>query len=68
MGYEYEWDEIEIVLKEDYLKLKRKAKVFDEITKLEKQTSLYSVVGKEDVELGIEIRKIINKYNDRYKE
>ena len=46
----------------------RKAKAFDEITKLEKQTSLYSVVGKEDVELGIEIRKIINKYNDRYKE
>ena len=46
----------------------RKAKTFDEITKLEKQTSLYSVVGKEDVELGTEIRKIINKYNDRYKE
>ena len=46
----------------------RKAKTFDEITKLEKQTSLYSIVGKEDVELGTEIRKIINKYNDRYKE
>lgn len=31
MAYEYEWDEIELVIKEDYLKLKRKAKAFDEI-------------------------------------
>lgn len=31
MAYEYEWDEIEIVVKEDYLKLKRKAQAFDEI-------------------------------------
>ena len=31
MAYEYEWDEIEIVVKEDYLKLKRKAKAFDEV-------------------------------------
>ena len=53
---------------EEIRMLERKAKTFDEITKLEKQTSLYSVVGKEDVELGTEIRKIINKYNDRYKE
>ena len=40
----------------------RKAKAFDEILKLEKETSLYSIVGKEDVELGTEVRKIINKY------
>ncbi|MEX5914525.1 hypothetical protein AB6G74_09520 [Staphylococcus ureilyticus] len=53
---------------EELQEVYRKAQAFDEITKLEKQTSLYSVVGKEDVELGIEIRKIINKYNDRYKE
>ena len=53
---------------EELQEVYRKAKAFDEITKLEKQTSLYSVVGKEDVELGTEIRKIINKYNDRYKE
>lgn len=39
-----------------------KAKAFDEILKLEKETSLYSVAGKEDVELGTESRKIINKY------
>lgn len=39
-----------------------KAKAFDEIVKLEKETSLYSVAGKEDVELGTEARKIINKY------
>ena len=42
--------------------LERKAKAFDEILKLEKETSLYSIVGKEDVELGTEARKIINKY------
>lgn len=41
---------------------KRKAKAFDEILKLEKETSLYSIKGKEDLELGIEIRKIINEY------
>ncbi|WP_336832965.1 hypothetical protein [Staphylococcus pseudoxylosus] len=29
MAYEYEWDEIEIVVKEDYLKLKRKARAWD---------------------------------------
>lgn len=29
MAYEYEWKEIEIVVKEDYLKLKRKAKAWD---------------------------------------
>ena len=45
-------------LKEVYAK----AKAFDEILKLEKETSLYSIVGKEDVELGTEARKIINKY------
>ncbi|HAL08933.1 MAG TPA: hypothetical protein DCO67_03075 [Staphylococcus sp.] len=39
-----------------------KAKAFDEILKLEKETSLYSIKGKEDLELGIEIRKIINEY------
>ncbi|WP_353462187.1 DUF1024 family protein [Mammaliicoccus sciuri] len=39
-----------------------KAKAFDEIKKLEKETILYSITGKEDVELGIEARKIINKY------
>lgn len=39
-----------------------KAKAFDEILKLEKETSLYSIKGKEDVELGTESRKIINKY------
>ena len=80
MAYEYEtknlitklsgvWVESE---KKEILKelqeVYQKAKGFDEITKLEKQTSLYSVVGKGDVELGTEIRKIINKYNDRYKE
>ena len=80
MAYEYEtknlitklsgvWVESE---KKEILKelqeVYQKAKGFDEITKLEKQTSLYSIVGKEDVELGTEIRKIINKYNDRYKE
>lgn len=67
MGVDYQSNEyfnMSIEVEEVY----RKAKTFDEITKLEKQTSLYSVVGKEDVELGIEIRKIINKYNDRYKE
>ena len=40
----------------------RKAKAFDEIKKLEKETILYSIAGKEDVELGAEARKIINKY------
>ncbi|WP_204200855.1 hypothetical protein [Mammaliicoccus sciuri] len=39
-----------------------KAKAFDVIKKLEKETILYSVAGKEDVELGAEARKIINKY------
>nr|WP_263313630.1 DUF1024 family protein [Mammaliicoccus sp. Marseille-Q6498] len=39
-----------------------KARAFDEILKLEKETSLYSVVGKEDAELGTETRKIIDKY------
>ena len=82
MAYEYEESNKQIVftvdnessmgeLNERIKKLEevyRKAKAFDEITKLEKQTSLYSIVGKEDVELGTEIRKIINKYNDRYKE
>lgn len=42
--------------------LERKAKAFDEIAKLEKETSLYSVAGKEDVELGAVTREIINKY------
>ncbi|MEB6231416.1 hypothetical protein [Mammaliicoccus sciuri] len=45
-------------LKEVYAK----AKAFDEIKKLEKETILYSIAGKEDVELGAETRKIINKY------
>lgn len=31
MANEYEWDEIEIVIKEDYLKLKRKAKAWDSL-------------------------------------
>lgn len=34
MAHEYEWDEIEIVVKEDYLKLKAKAKAFDELVEL----------------------------------
>ena len=42
----------------------RKAKEFDEIKKLEKETRLYSIAGKEDVELGTEARKIINKYTE----
>ena len=42
----------------------RKAKAFDEIKKLEKETRLYSIAGKEDVELGTEARKIINKYTE----
>ena len=42
----------------------RKAKVFDEVKKLEKETRLYSIAGKEDVELGTEARKIINKYTE----
>ncbi|MFQ3845088.1 hypothetical protein AABD41_14995 [Staphylococcus pseudoxylosus] len=33
MSYEYEWDEIEIVVKEDYEELKRKARALDEIMK-----------------------------------
>lgn len=41
---------------------KRKAKAFDEILKLEKETNLYSIKGKEDLELRTETRKIINKY------
>lgn len=39
-----------------------KEKVFDEILKIEKETSLYSIAGKEDLELGTETRKNINKY------
>ena len=42
MAYEYEWDEIEIVVKEDYLKLKRKAKAFDNyMVDLAKTIELY---------------------------
>ena len=42
----------------------RKARAFDEVKKLEKETRLYSIAGKEDVELGTEARKIINKYTE----
>lgn len=73
MAYEYEesntntvsvmWKHDARVDRLDELKeVYAKAKVFDEIKKLEKETILYSIAGKEDVELGAETRKIINKY------
>ena len=55
--------EIEII-KSELKEVYAKAKAFDEIKKLEKETRLYSIAGKEDVELGTEARKIINNYTE----
>ena len=76
MGYEYERDVVSKLenlgdeyhsnahyeMADEVEEVYAKAKAFEEILKLEKETSLYSIVGKEDVELGTEVRKIINKY------
>lgn len=75
MGYEYEKRIIGMLggvedrhfidlndHKQELREVYAKAKAFDEIVKIEKETSLYSVAGKEDVELGTESRKVINKY------
>lgn len=52
MAHEYEWDEIEIVVKEDYLKLKRKAKAFDEISKYVNQKLSVEVPLDDDYLIG----------------
>lgn len=56
MAYEYEWDEIEIVVKEDYLKLKRKAKAFDEIRNID--------LVQHDEEYADNVMKLVNKFTE----
>ena len=58
MSYEYEWDEIEIVVKEDYEKIKRKAKAFNEILNLP-DTYGYAEDYAEDVDI------ILSEYMER---
>lgn len=61
MAYEYEWDEIEIVVKEDYLKLKRKAKAFDAIRKIEIQSDITGY--HDDTESYMhDVESVIEKY------
>ena len=48
MAYEYEWDEIEIVVKEDYLKLKRKARAWEELKKyIDEEVDSYMTLYRE---------------------
>ena len=58
MSYEYEWDEIEIVVKEDYEKIKRKAQAFNEILNLP-DTYGYAEDYAEDVDI------ILSEYMER---
>ena len=58
MAYEYEWDEIEIVVKEDYEKIKRKAQAFNEILNLP-DTYGYAEDYAEDVDI------ILSEYMER---
>lgn len=63
MAYKYEWDEIEIVVKEDYLKLKRKAKAFDEIREIEKTSDITGY--HEDTQSYMnDVESIIEKYEE----
>ncbi|MFV9420980.1 hypothetical protein [Staphylococcus sp. Ze7] len=57
MAYEYEWEEIEIVVKEDYLKLKRKAKAFDEILNID--------LCKHEEEYAADVLDIVDEYKER---
>ncbi|MBM2659665.1 hypothetical protein [Staphylococcus pseudoxylosus] len=62
MAYEYEWGEIEIVVKEDYLKLKRKAKAFDEIVNIEDNYNKEKGFSPCAEEYTEEVEDIISKY------
>lgn len=65
MAYEYEWDEIEIVIKEDYLKLKRKAKAFDAIVDIEDDFVKYHGFYPCVEEYAEEVEEIISEYLER---
>lgn len=62
MAYEYKWDEIEIVVKEDYLELKRKAKAFDEILNIEDNYKKQKGFSPCVEEYSEDVEDIISKY------
>lgn len=65
MAYEYEWYEIEIVVKEDYLKLKRKARAFDAIVDIEDDFVKYHGFSPCVEEYVEEVEEIISEYMER---